>query len=458
MSMRKTVALLLALFFLTAPCVMVAKPGFSSAEVVEDSWVSKASMHESRVGLGVAVVNGKIYALGGRDKAIVGTNEEYDPATDMWLLKAPMPTPRSNFGVAVYQNKIYCIGGRNGGVTGVNEVYDPETDTWESKTSLPTPRDGVEASEVGGRIYVMGGGSNVNEVYDPATDSWTTKASMPATPGLFSSWSCASVVFDGKIHVIGATPRSNSHQIYDPTTDSWSFGEPLIAGYYFAVAGATTGVNAPKRIYVFGAASSLWTINVPTLTSQSYDPKTNSWTMCASIPAGHLNAGVAVVDDKLYVIGGGGAGYANAVYANALNRLYTPIGYGTPDLSYMPSTDSTAPKVAVLSPENKTYNATNVPLIFTVDELGSWTRYRLDAQVVEVAGNATLTGLSYGAHKVTVYATDVAGNTSASETIIFTIAKEPEPFPTILVAAALVLVAVVGVGLFVYFKKKERVE
>jgi hypothetical protein len=229
-----------------------------------------------------------------------------------------------------------------------------------------------------------------------------------------------------------------------------------MAGYYFASAGATTGVNAPKRIYVFGADRNLWTLNPPTLTGQSYDPKTNSWTECAPIPSGHLNGGVAVVDDKLFVIGGGGAGYANAVYPNALNSLYTPIGYGTPDLFYVSPNDITAPEIAVLSPENKTYT-TDIPLNFTVDESGSWMRYKLDAKTVgEIAGNTTLTGLTYGAHNLTVYATDAAGNTGASQTITFTIAESPQPFPTTWVAAAVGSIAVIGAGLLVYFKKVRK--
>jgi N-acetylneuraminic acid mutarotase len=103
--MGKSAAAMLVLVFLTASCVMVAKPAFSSADTAEDTWTKKAPMHQARAGLGVAAVNGKIYAIGGTTASgsyppdifsggFVGINEEYDPATDTWATKASMPTPR----------------------------------------------------------------------------------------------------------------------------------------------------------------------------------------------------------------------------------------------------------------------------------------------------------------------------------------------------------------------------
>jgi len=191
----------------------------------EDSWATKAAMQVERSRLGVAVVNGKIYAIGGDDVYLSGncltaygyygkvlnTTEEYDPLSDTWTFKAFMPTPRCSFGVAVYQNKIYCIGGKaSDGVTGVNEVYDPATDTWETKTPMPTPRMTLQANVVDGKIYLIGGKAgyttslNMTEVYDPETDTWTTKTSAP-----YRITSGASAVADNKIYFL-ATASSCS--------------------------------------------------------------------------------------------------------------------------------------------------------------------------------------------------------------------------------------------------------
>jgi N-acetylneuraminic acid mutarotase len=462
--MSKSVALLLVLFFLTASCIAV-KPAMSYTDIVENSWVSKAPMRQARSGLGVATVNGKIYAIGGGvENGYVGTNEQYNPATDTWSFKESMPTPRSDFGIAVYQNKIYCIGGRTSdGVTGVNEVYDPETDSWETKPPIPTPRLGLGANVVNGKIYFIGGwiGNpspgysylNLTSVYNPETDFWSTKASMPTgVSGRLSA------VVDDKIYVF--MPNPNLNQIYDTETDSWSLeGAPLpYFSMVYAYAGATIGVNASKRIYVVGDSGTL-----------VYDPVNDSWINGAAVPTDREGFGVAVVNDILYAIGGYTATYQDypedwmygpkgTLYAS--NEQYTPFGYGTPDPSY----DGTAPEIAVVSPENKTYytadaglNFTDIALNFTVDEPVFSVHYVLDGDTpVEISGNMTLAGLGIGVHNVTVFGFDASGNRGTSETIFFAI-EEPESFPTIPVAVASVAAfAGVIIGLMLYFRKRKQ--
>ncbi len=123
------------------------------------------------------------------------------------------------------------------------------------------------------------------------------------------------------------------------------------------------------------------------------------------------------------------------------------------------SIDTTAPSVLLLSMENKTFATSDVPLTLTINEPISQVTYSLDGQKnVTITGNTTLIGLSSGDHKLTVYATDEAGNVGASETITFSVTV-PEPFPTELVTVGGASAAFVSVGLVVYsLKFKKRME
>ena len=458
--MRKTAApLTLILMLLAATFMSVAKPAYGT-EVTENSWVTKAPMNEARGGLGVAAVNGKVYAIGGSTqqglsdqyaKGIVGTNEEYDPTTDTWTFNTPMPTPRVYFAITVHQNKIYCIGGytRNSSLTGANEAYDSATDTWETKKPMPTPRALLRANGANGKIYLIGGnGPNsyltLNEVYDPATDSWNTRAPLPTATATY-----ASAVVDNKIYVINSL-----NQIYNVENDSWSHGAPLLDAFG-GVGVATSGFMAPKRIYVLGLMSyddpsgSLSENSV-----RAYDPEMNSWYVGAALPTKRHEFGVAIVDDVLYAIGGqsyeqSSVPYVPSVTLYATNEQYTPLRYGT-----------IPPVVSIVSKENQTYNSSSLPVTFAVNKQTVWMGYSLDGgETLTVTGNFTLTELSNGLHNLTVYANDTLGNIGLSETSFFSVfvpEPENEVFPVLPVAIAIVAVIIVAAGLLLYNRKRRR--
>lgn len=366
--MNRAFALTLVFVSVTVLFMITAKPATVSA----DSWSEKAPIPTERFELGVAEVNGRIYAIGGlllhSFNTYSGINEEYDPATNTWTSIASMPTPRSNCGIAVYQNKIYCIGGSisNGVTTGVNEVYDPSTNSWATKNPLPTPRYGLDANAVNGKIYLIGGFesasiiatyaenvSSINEVYDPSSDLWTKESPLPVAISDY-----ASAVFDDKIYVIGNS-NENLTQIYTPETDTWTYGAPVpttSAGYYLGGAGATTGVFAPKRIYVLGGeeaglmGSSLGTTLI-------YDPENDTWSSGTPMPTARSNIGVAVVNDVLYAIGGeinwGGYTGANEQYTPAESipsstSMLTPTPTSTVQVQSPSSLSSPTPSPSIL--------------------------------------------------------------------------------------------------------------
>jgi hypothetical protein len=432
--MRISVAAILILAFLIALCIVVVKPVFSSTDVAGNTWTQKAPMPTARGGLGVAAVNGKIYAIGGiggeismaigavpYSSGFLNTNEAYDPITNTWETKASMPTARDNFAIATYQNKIYCMGG----VTGMTTVPYAGTEIL-----LPS--------------YLW---STVNEVYDPATDTWNNSQ----TEKLKDSWNkvlldslesvgnqFASAVSNNKIFALSYYIGLNSAKsllIFDSSGGSWNLGSPAPSGVPYGVAAITSGFIAPMRIYFLGSTN-----------NYAYDPENDSWQIGVPLPTLRAYFSSVIVDDKLYVIGGYTSKSGSFAISSAANEVYTPFGYGT-----VPST------IAVVSPTNSTFTSGNVSLAFIVNKSVAWLGYSIDGQEnITINGNFTVTGLSNGLHNVTVYATDTYGNEGASVTITFTV-DVPEPFPTTLVAVASVAtVAVVGVGLLLYFKKRKH--
>jgi hypothetical protein len=120
------------------------------------------------------------------------------------------------------------------------------------------------------------------------------------------------------------------------------------------------------------------------------------------------------------------------------------------------SLDTVSPQISVTSIENRTYDDTDLPLSFTVDELCQSFSYVLDGREnVTGTGNITLAGLSYGVHNLTVYAWDASGNAGASETVTFTIAKQ-EPFPTLPVLIIVFAGVVVAGAGFLLIRKRGR--
>lgn len=375
-------------------------------------------MPTPRGGFGVAVVGGKIYAIGGlnNDDMPLSTTEEYNPQKNEWISKTSMPTPRSGFAIAVVENKIYCIGGTVGaGYIGNNEVYDPTTNTWQTKASMPTPRADLSANVVNDKIFLIGGKrytgttpfyneTDINEVYDPGTDTWTTKTSIPT-----SVQGYASAVIGNKIYIMGGSrqPSSlentvivNNNQVYDTIFDNWTSAAGLPKTNSYGAAAVTQGFLAPQKIYHIGGFSE----GQFSGRTDIYNPENDSWTSADPMPTPRAYLSLAVINDILYAIGGfDGTNWLGTI------EEFKPLGYGT-----------VAPIVQIISPENKTYN--DILLHFTVNRAAGWIGYSVDNQAnVTINAQVKLLGLSQGTHSVVMYANDSQGNMGASNKVFFTV-------------------------------------
>lgn len=197
----------------------------------EDRWTLIQPMHSKRLGVGVAVVNRLLYAIGGFDgDDRLPSMECYHPENNAWTILPSMQTGRSGAGVAALNQYIYVVGGFDGRAQLSSvERYDTEQQTWEQVASIKIARSALSLTVLDGKLFAMGGFDGhdflrIVEVYDPITNRW--EEGTPLTSGRSGHASaviyqpaCASIYMDGIEESDRKPPQ------YDENNDSDGTGE-----------------------------------------------------------------------------------------------------------------------------------------------------------------------------------------------------------------------------------------
>jgi hypothetical protein len=244
-----------------------------------------------------------------------------------WTVKATMPSPpKADGSAAVYNGKLYVFGGydqTSGDPRTETYEYDPSTNTWAQKANMPTARWGPIAVEFNGKIYVFSGtAAGVNEVYDPVLNTWETKSPMPSG----FNQGLMGVRYGDRIHLFYHT----LHYEYNPATDTYV---------------AKTSMPTPRRwstvavvgdkIYVIGGFHNTYgAVNE----NEVYDPATDSWTTKTPMPVSKygITRENPVINGKIYVTHG------------------LDGGFHTDNYVYDPSTDSWQQKSSATYPRDGT--------------------------------------------------------------------------------------------------------
>lgn len=262
-------------------------------------------------------------------------------ASQQWKPLGELPTRRREFSIATVDEKIYLIGGNHfeneNGPFGISrvDIYDPRRNTWSRGADMPTPRAGSKAAVADGKIYVFGGytgGNNrpveslkVVEMYDPDTDTWVRKQDMSVPRRQFGIggvvekiYLIGGVLFFGDREP-GAPARLDLVEMYDPATDTWTKRAKMPTRRD----GVQTAI-LNDRIYVIGGAG--WPMGFrggPRLaTIEVYHPKTNQWKKKRDMPTLKIGFSTVVIAGKIYLIGGHG-GVAFEEYLTTVD-IYDP--------------------------------------------------------------------------------------------------------------------------------------
>ena len=245
-----------------------------------DAWTALAPLPEPRHHITISALGKRIYGVGGFVGGIPDWRAQasvyvYDPVADSWSQGIDLPSPRAEHVAAVVDGKIYIIGGRVRETedadhffehidSTLNEAFDPESGRWSALANAPTARNSAAAAVIDGKIYVVGGRQNLKqpdgsmrivnlpnlEVYDPRTDSWEQRTAMPQGQG-----GLAAAAVDGRLYVFGGeqwTPQTRVFEeswLYDPAADSWQALAPMPTPRH-----GLTAAAVGSRIFVIGGA------------------------------------------------------------------------------------------------------------------------------------------------------------------------------------------------------------
>ncbi|KAM4809836.1 kelch-like protein 22 [Rhinophrynus dorsalis] len=221
-------------------------------------------------------------------------------------LTAPQAPRMSNQGIAVLNNFVYLIGGDNN-VRGYRAEarcwrYDPRHNRWFQIQSMQQPRADLSVCVLEGLLYAVAGRDYHDELkeverYDPFTNSWEYVAPLHKQVHAH-----AGAALDGKMYV-ACGRRGNTYLkdtcCYDPEKNEWIYvaSGPVRRAWHGMVV-------LLEKIYVIGGSNDDEGYRQDVLEVACYSPKTDQWSLMSPLPAGHGEPGIAVLSNKIYVLGG----------------------------------------------------------------------------------------------------------------------------------------------------------
>ena len=303
-----------------------------NVEGIENStWRLGEEMPTNRTEMTAAVLDDKIYLIGGADYGAggaVSTVEIYDPNTNQWTNGAPLPYALDHAPSVVHKGKIYVIGGFLEDKIPTNKlwIYDSTSDTWTEGAPLSSSRGALVAEVINDTIYAIGGVNSThhpvttNEAYNIENNSWSFREQSPK-----SKHHAASAVVSDSLYVLGGRLLGNGepseinesltnmddNSRYDPQSDTWVELEPMPIRRSGFAAESLDG-----KIYVFGGQMA----DGANKNIERYDPETNQWTTEPDMQVDRSGLAVAAYKDKLYLFGGQHKG----LQALSVNEILTP--------------------------------------------------------------------------------------------------------------------------------------
>ncbi|WKX94092.1 hypothetical protein Q1695_011389 [Nippostrongylus brasiliensis] len=178
-------------------------------------WTPAAPLMQPRRFFGMATAGDSVYAVGGRNTETQNTSldlrsvEIYDSQRNSWRVGPEMQRRRCALGVAALNGTIFAVGGLDiSYVCRDAEMLDPRLGEWISLPSIKNSREDFALTAANGLLYAVAGKSgnqflNSVEVYDPRACQWTT-----APPMLKKRCHAGATVLRDQVVVVGGFDMS----------------------------------------------------------------------------------------------------------------------------------------------------------------------------------------------------------------------------------------------------------
>lgn len=246
-------------------------PSENNPSMIQDAWRYLTEIpHVKQGSFGISVLNNCIYVIGGSYDISLDNEDvhpfgfRFNPLTSEWTTIKPMNFDRCRFSLNVLENSLIAVGGHSEGIiqrldesnnVASVEKYDPSVDSWFMLSPMPEFRSQHAGATYKNKLYISGG-----------------------------------IDFDGCV--------LNSFYEYDSTTNCWA----KICN--ISPRADHVMLRVGQKIYICGGWEEVEGQRRLISAIECYDITTKRIIVVTHIQTPRYHAGITVMNDKIYFIGG----------------------------------------------------------------------------------------------------------------------------------------------------------
>ena len=254
----------------------------------------------------------------------------YDIPSNTWRNMAPTPYKVNHPNVAVVNGKLYLLGGLTNGPeipsASINwvasadcYVYDPAVDVWRGLEPMPngTERGSAYMGVHGEMVYLAGGMTVLQPTYQ---DSLTMVTAFNTTSGKWQRLPPAAAdIPEGRQHGVSSIVRDTFYVIggrwfgqmnvrgtvFKLDLNNQDAGWQTSPGYMPVPRGGLCGDTVGNKVYTFGGEGNPNSINGLFNDTEAFDTTTQQWTKLVPMAVPRHGTHAVAVGNKVYIPGGG---------------------------------------------------------------------------------------------------------------------------------------------------------